>query len=69
MGYALGGYVAIPNFGLFLESSIPAATQPRHSLVSTLPLISYIALMVVFGVVISTPIVRNQTENKPISGR
>jgi hypothetical protein len=52
MGYALGGYIAIPNFGLILESSIPASEKPRHSLVSVVPLISYIVLMVILGFVI-----------------
>jgi hypothetical protein len=30
MGYALGWYVAIPNFGLFHEGSIPDYAKERH---------------------------------------
>jgi len=41
-GWALGAYIAIPNFGLFEESSIPSQLRRRHSFVSTRPLISYL---------------------------
>jgi len=43
MGYALGAYIAVPNFGLLAESSIPAHAQNRHALISTLPLLVYVA--------------------------
>ena len=43
MGYALGAYVAVPNFGLLAESSIPAHAQNRHALISTLPSLVYVA--------------------------
>ena len=46
MGYALGAYVAIPNFGLVHESSIPYHAQPRHQLVSNVPLLAYIVASV-----------------------
>ena len=42
LGFALGAYVAIPNFGLFQESTIPDEVQARHALVSSVPLLSYI---------------------------
>lgn len=43
MGYALGAYVAIPNFGLLDESTIPHHAQRRHLLISLLPSLAYIA--------------------------
>ncbi len=46
MGYALGAYVAIPNFGLIEPSSIPAHAQARHALVSFLPQFIYIVSLV-----------------------
>ena len=46
MGYALGAYVSVPNFGLLNESSIPAHAQNRHMLISNLPLLVYIACSV-----------------------
>jgi hypothetical protein len=49
MGYALAAYVAIPNFGLLVESSIPGDATRRHALVSNLPLITYITVAVVFA--------------------
>jgi len=41
-GFALAAYVAIPNFGLFHESTIPDRVQIRHAMISTVPLIAYI---------------------------
>ncbi len=46
MGYALGSYVAIPNFGLLGESTIPGHAQARHQLISTFPLPVYIATLI-----------------------
>lgn len=43
MGYALAAYVAIPNYGLFDEATIPDHAARRHMLVSNLPLSVYIA--------------------------
>ncbi len=42
MGYALGWYVAIPNFGLMDERTIPPWERQRHLHVSTLPSITYL---------------------------
>ena len=42
LGFALGAYVAIPNYGLFSKSSIPDSEQPRHLLISNLPVVTYI---------------------------
>lgn len=42
LGFALAAYVAVPNYGLFQESTIPDSEQPRHSMISIVPLVSYI---------------------------
>lgn len=42
MGYALGWYVAIPNFGLFQEGSIPEEAKSRHLMISTWPPVAYL---------------------------
>ncbi len=49
MGYALGSYVAIPNFGLLYESTIPPQAQRRHLLISSVPLLVYIASSLALG--------------------
>ena len=41
MGFALGSYVAIPNYGLFQESSIPDDARIRHEMITWVPLIAY----------------------------
>ena len=41
MGFGLAAYVAIPNYGLFQESSIPDDKQMRHMMISWLPLLVY----------------------------
>jgi hypothetical protein len=46
MGYALGWYVAIPNFGLLQEGSIPEEAKSRHLMVSTWPAVAYLVTMV-----------------------
>jgi len=43
LGYALGAYVAIPNYGLVGESTVPTEARPRHEMVSGLPLGAYAA--------------------------
>jgi hypothetical protein len=42
MGYALGWYVAIPNFGLLQKGSIPEEAKPRHLMISTWPAVAYL---------------------------
>jgi len=42
LGFALGACVAIPNYGLFAESTIPDSGLPRHSMISNLPLVTYV---------------------------
>jgi hypothetical protein len=43
LGFALGAYVATPNFGLFNESTIPDDAQPRYLMISTLPVLIFVA--------------------------
>lgn len=45
MGYALGWYVAIPNFALLQEGSIPEEAKPRHLMISCWPPVAYIVTM------------------------
>jgi hypothetical protein len=40
-GYALGAYIAIPNYGLFAESTIPPVDQPKHRRIANIPLLVY----------------------------
>lgn len=46
MGSALGAYVAIPNFGLVTDASIPPESRNRHIMVSNLPVAVYTASLV-----------------------
>lgn len=48
-GFALGAYVAIPNFGLIAEATVPADGIKRHEVVSHVPLWSYILVSVGFA--------------------
>lgn len=43
MGYALGGYVAVPNFGLYAAHTIPPHVQGRHQFIAIVPQLVYIA--------------------------
>jgi hypothetical protein len=45
-GFLLGAYVAIPNYGLVAEFTIPSDAKPRHNMISTLPLCAYIVALV-----------------------
>jgi hypothetical protein len=38
-----GSRFAVPNYGLFRESSIPDDKQMRHMMISWLPLVVYVA--------------------------
>ena len=49
MGYALGGYVAIPNFGLIKKETIHNGAKPRHDLISNLPIVAYSISIVVLS--------------------
>ena len=54
MGYALGAYVSVPNFGLFNERTMPPGAQDRHLLVSTLPTVVYVASSFCFAFLLPT---------------
>jgi len=41
-GFASAAYVAVPNYGLLQESSIPDDKQMRHMMISWLPLVVYV---------------------------
>ena len=49
IGYALGAYVTVPNYGLFAESYVPDYAAPRQKIISSLPLMSYVAAATVFA--------------------
>jgi hypothetical protein len=42
LGYCLGAYVACPNFGLYVESSISPHERGRHAMVTVLPVVCYL---------------------------
>ena len=42
LGFALAAYVAIPNYGLIQESTIPDSDQARRTMISFVPLIAYV---------------------------
>jgi hypothetical protein len=42
LGFALAAYVAIPNYGLLQESSIPDEKQMRHAMITWTSLIVYV---------------------------
>jgi Mn2+/Fe2+ NRAMP family transporter len=42
MGYLLGAYVSVPNFGLVLEGTIPSSEMPRHNMISLVPPMAYV---------------------------
>lgn len=50
--YVAGGYVAIPNYGLYRQASIPDEIQGRHQVISTLPWVAYIVASVGFAFVV-----------------
>jgi len=49
MGYALGTYVAIPNYGLLDAATVPDDVMPKHKIISNVPPVIYIATSVVFA--------------------
>ena len=58
MGYALGAYVSIPNYGLLSESSIPPEAMSRHLMLKTVPFVSYIAISIILAFSIVVPVVK-----------
>jgi hypothetical protein len=52
LGWALGAYLAIPNYGLFRLESIPNYALDRHRFISTRPLISYLIVAALCAVMV-----------------
>lgn len=48
-GYLLGAYIAVPNYGLVAESSIPSHAMPKHNMIFTLPVFAYIVSSIAFA--------------------
>ena len=49
MGYALGAYVAVPNYGLLVPPTIPDKATSRHDLVLNVPAVVYIGASIAFA--------------------
>jgi hypothetical protein len=49
-GYALGGYVCIPNYGLVDESTLPFEKIYHHKLISNVSLTTYILAIILFEI-------------------
>jgi hypothetical protein len=49
IGYGSAAYVSIPNYGLIAEHTIPSDKVARHSLISNLPLVVFIACSILFA--------------------
>lgn len=50
--YWAGGYISIPNYGLFREASIPYEIEVKHRAISTLPWVTYILASVGFAFIV-----------------
>ena len=48
-GFLLGAYVAVPNYGLVAESTIPPHAMPKHNMIFTLPVFVYIVALLVIA--------------------
>ena len=48
-GYFMGAYVAVPNYGLLVESTIPHTEMRRHDRITMLPLWTYILTSLLFA--------------------
>jgi hypothetical protein len=49
VAFGTASYIAIPNYGLLNESSIPNEGLPRHVFIKSVPLFSFIASSVAFA--------------------
>jgi hypothetical protein len=45
-GYAQGAYAAVPNYGLFSDSTIPPHATMRHQMISTIPVVVYVVVLI-----------------------
>lgn len=48
-GYGAGAYIAIPNFGLLNEGSIPDGVMARHVFIKAIPWVLFIAASFLFA--------------------
>lgn len=48
LGYFLGAYVSMPNYGLINESTIPDEELSRHNMIKLIPVITYIVFTILF---------------------
>jgi hypothetical protein len=48
-GYGAGAYIAIPNYGLLDESTMPDYKMPRHVFIKGVPMVLYIVASAVFA--------------------
>lgn len=49
IGFGGSGYIAVPNYGLFAESTIPGGERVRHELIFWIPTISFFATSAVLA--------------------
>ncbi len=47
--YGAGGYIAIPNYGLFREETIPFEMQVKHQAITAFPWVTYILSSILFA--------------------
>jgi hypothetical protein len=50
--YGAGGYIAIPNYGLFRQDSIPHEMQGHHQAITTFSLVTYVVSSVLLAFLI-----------------
>ena len=49
VAFAVATYIAIPNYGLLNESTVPDEGLPRHVFIKSVPLFAFIASSVTFA--------------------
>jgi hypothetical protein len=54
-GYGAAAYIAVPNYGLLDEGSIPPSEMPRHAFIKGVPLVLFIVASVAFAFTVSAP--------------
>ncbi len=49
LGYGAGAYVATPNYGLFMESTLPIEIQGKHQLITSVPFVTFVVASLVLA--------------------